>query len=423
MLCLEGTGALSHVSLRHQPNIFNEPCVFAAVWVKGEPKPGARPRGPGAELEDVRPQGLRQRVRGRDLGPAPVRPRSLRGPLPVRQGDAHRRRASPEGGDHGLEPVRGGRSRQLEPALRGPRVPAREPHRARPGRGLLVERPQLHGGGEGREGGARDPRRLRSLGRRREGEAVGRRLLLREDGRRRGPGEPRLVPGRVVRRPDPRLEGRRGGRLLRAPARLRGAAFAGRQRVRAVHASRPAPRRRSWCSSRGTWGRATCGSETIRRTTSPWASAATAPGTRSATRGSRRRRSRGGRATPRCARRPPASRTASTTRRSRPRSSRRWPPTSPSSSPPPCCARRTGASGAGRAAGTAGAAATAPARTSGTTRRRCRTSSRRWSGPCARRSSASRRTPAGTRPSAPRCPSGPPSTTSTPRPTGSSAAS
>jgi len=37
MLCLEGTGALSHVSLRHQPDIFKEPCVFAAVCVEGEP--------------------------------------------------------------------------------------------------------------------------------------------------------------------------------------------------------------------------------------------------------------------------------------------------------------------------------------------------------------------------------------------------
>ena len=35
MICLEGTGALSHVSLRHRPEVFNEPCVFAAVWVKG----------------------------------------------------------------------------------------------------------------------------------------------------------------------------------------------------------------------------------------------------------------------------------------------------------------------------------------------------------------------------------------------------
>ena len=34
MLCLEGTGALSHASLRHEPNVFHEPCVFSALWVK-----------------------------------------------------------------------------------------------------------------------------------------------------------------------------------------------------------------------------------------------------------------------------------------------------------------------------------------------------------------------------------------------------
>lgn len=26
MFCLESTGAISHMSVRHQPNIFNEPC-------------------------------------------------------------------------------------------------------------------------------------------------------------------------------------------------------------------------------------------------------------------------------------------------------------------------------------------------------------------------------------------------------------
>ena len=46
MLCLEGTGALSHVSLRHQPNVFNEPCVFAAVCVKGEPNLARVVEGP-----------------------------------------------------------------------------------------------------------------------------------------------------------------------------------------------------------------------------------------------------------------------------------------------------------------------------------------------------------------------------------------
>lgn len=35
MICLEGTGALSHVSLRHQPQVYNEPVTFAAVCIKG----------------------------------------------------------------------------------------------------------------------------------------------------------------------------------------------------------------------------------------------------------------------------------------------------------------------------------------------------------------------------------------------------
>ncbi|MEP0844300.1 MAG: hypothetical protein HRF43_16495 [Phycisphaerae bacterium] len=37
MICLEGTGSFSHVSLRHRPEIFHEPMVFAAVCVKGSP--------------------------------------------------------------------------------------------------------------------------------------------------------------------------------------------------------------------------------------------------------------------------------------------------------------------------------------------------------------------------------------------------
>jgi uncharacterized protein (DUF608 family) len=35
MVCLEGIGAISHVSLRNQPEVFNEPCTFAAISVKG----------------------------------------------------------------------------------------------------------------------------------------------------------------------------------------------------------------------------------------------------------------------------------------------------------------------------------------------------------------------------------------------------
>jgi len=35
MICLEGTGAISHVSVYNKPDIFNEPCMFAAISLKG----------------------------------------------------------------------------------------------------------------------------------------------------------------------------------------------------------------------------------------------------------------------------------------------------------------------------------------------------------------------------------------------------
>jgi uncharacterized protein (DUF608 family) len=41
MVCLEGTGALSHFSVRNRPDVFNEPCIFAALSIKG-PQPLAR---------------------------------------------------------------------------------------------------------------------------------------------------------------------------------------------------------------------------------------------------------------------------------------------------------------------------------------------------------------------------------------------
>ncbi len=36
MVCLEGTGAFSHVSVRNEMEVFNEPCQFAALCVKGK---------------------------------------------------------------------------------------------------------------------------------------------------------------------------------------------------------------------------------------------------------------------------------------------------------------------------------------------------------------------------------------------------
>jgi len=38
MVCLEGTGAISHVSVRNTIQVFNEPCSFAALCIKGDNK-------------------------------------------------------------------------------------------------------------------------------------------------------------------------------------------------------------------------------------------------------------------------------------------------------------------------------------------------------------------------------------------------
>src|SRR5690242_1143109 len=35
MFCLEGTGSISHMSVRNRPEIFNEPGWFAAISIKG----------------------------------------------------------------------------------------------------------------------------------------------------------------------------------------------------------------------------------------------------------------------------------------------------------------------------------------------------------------------------------------------------
>ena len=46
MVCLEGTGALSHVSVRNKPQVYNEPHTYAALCVKGHPNVAKVLEGP-----------------------------------------------------------------------------------------------------------------------------------------------------------------------------------------------------------------------------------------------------------------------------------------------------------------------------------------------------------------------------------------
>ncbi|MHA4811501.1 GH116 family glycosyl hydrolase [Flavitalea flava] len=49
MFTLEGTGAISHLSVRHAPEMFNEPTMFAAILVKGVPNGAKVLEGPVPE--------------------------------------------------------------------------------------------------------------------------------------------------------------------------------------------------------------------------------------------------------------------------------------------------------------------------------------------------------------------------------------
>jgi hypothetical protein len=46
MLCIEGTGAVSHMSVRNRLDIFNEPVMFGAIVIKGRPSSARVLEGP-----------------------------------------------------------------------------------------------------------------------------------------------------------------------------------------------------------------------------------------------------------------------------------------------------------------------------------------------------------------------------------------
>ena len=68
MICLEGTGALSHFSLRNKPEVFNEPCVFAAVAVKGATNVARVVEGPVPPWKLFGPAGTGNGAAGRSYG-------------------------------------------------------------------------------------------------------------------------------------------------------------------------------------------------------------------------------------------------------------------------------------------------------------------------------------------------------------------
>jgi len=68
MICLEGTGALSHVSIKNKPEIFNEPGIFAAIAVKGLAKGAKVLEGPVPDWKKFGQQNAANGAQGATIG-------------------------------------------------------------------------------------------------------------------------------------------------------------------------------------------------------------------------------------------------------------------------------------------------------------------------------------------------------------------
>jgi uncharacterized protein (DUF608 family) len=82
MICLEGSGALSHFSLRNRPEVFNEPCTFAAVSIKGEQDSARVLEGPVPKWKIFGVPGAGNGLGGKSFGLPRFRSASFRARFP-----------------------------------------------------------------------------------------------------------------------------------------------------------------------------------------------------------------------------------------------------------------------------------------------------------------------------------------------------
>ena len=68
MICLEGTGAISHVSVRNIIQFFNEPCTFATLCIKGEENVARVLEGPVPDWKIFGPAGTGSGAGGSSFG-------------------------------------------------------------------------------------------------------------------------------------------------------------------------------------------------------------------------------------------------------------------------------------------------------------------------------------------------------------------
>jgi uncharacterized protein (DUF608 family) len=87
MICMEGTGAISHVSVRNRPEIFNEPGLFAAIAVKGIQQGAKLLEGPAPDWKKFGLRDAGNGLTGSTTGLPRFRQASFKGRFPFGQLD------------------------------------------------------------------------------------------------------------------------------------------------------------------------------------------------------------------------------------------------------------------------------------------------------------------------------------------------
>src|SRR5581483_6910714 len=68
MFCMEGTGTVSHMSVRNKPDVFNEPGMFAAICIKGIKNGAKILEGPVPDWKKFGRPGAGNGAAGRPIG-------------------------------------------------------------------------------------------------------------------------------------------------------------------------------------------------------------------------------------------------------------------------------------------------------------------------------------------------------------------
>jgi hypothetical protein len=105
MFCIEGTGAISHMSIRHRPEIFHEPGMFAAVTIRGAQTKAKLLEGPVPEWKLFGQKGTGNGAAGTTFGLPRFKNASFKTRFPFADITLDDPKFSIESKHHRMEPI------------------------------------------------------------------------------------------------------------------------------------------------------------------------------------------------------------------------------------------------------------------------------------------------------------------------------